>query len=138
MPDYGHALEFGTFVTPVNDPPQRAVELAQLSEELGYDLVTVQDHPYQPSFHDTWTLLTWMAAQTSRIRVSANVHSLPMRPPVVLARASASLDLLSDGRFDLGLGTGGNWDAIEAMGGPPPGGPGGRGCWGRGSRSAGG
>jgi len=117
MPDYGHPLEFGTFVTPSNAVPQHPVRLAQLSEELGFDLVTFQDHPYQPAFHDTWTLLTWVAAQTERIHVAANVHNLPLRPPAVLARAAASLDLLSGGRFDLGIGAGGFWDAIEAMGG---------------------
>lgn len=117
MPDYGHALEFGTFVTPVNSPPDQAVELAIVSEELGFDLVTFQDHPYQPAFHDTWTLLAWTAARTSRIRLAANVHNIPLRPPAVLARSAASLDLLSGGRVELGLGAGGFWDAIEAMGG---------------------
>ena len=117
MPDYGHPIRFGTFVTPVNAPPQRPVELAVLSEELGFDLVTFQDHPYQPRFHDTWTLLTWVAARTSRIGLAGNVHNLPLRPPAVLARAAASLDLLSGGRVNLGLGTGGFWDAIGAMGG---------------------
>lgn len=117
MPDYGHAIDFGTFITPVNDPPERAVELAVLSEELGFDLVTFQDHPYQPAFHDTWTLLTWVAARTERIRLAANVHNIPLRPPAVLARAAASLDLLSAGRFELAIGAGGFWDAIEAMGG---------------------
>lgn len=121
--DYGHELEFGTFITPLNDPPQHAVELAVLSEQLGFDLVTMQDHPYQPRFHDTLTLLTWVAARTERVRIMANVHNLPLRPPAVLARAAASVDLLSGGRFDLGLGAGGFWDAIEAMGGRrlPPG-----------------
>jgi alkanesulfonate monooxygenase SsuD/methylene tetrahydromethanopterin reductase-like flavin-dependent oxidoreductase (luciferase family) len=117
MPDYGHAHEFGTFITPINDPPERAVDLAALSEDLGFDLVTFQDHPYQPRFHDTWTLLAWTAARTSRIRLAANVHNIPLRPPAVLARAAASLDLLSGGRFELAIGAGGFWDAIEAMGG---------------------
>ncbi|WP_395640155.1 LLM class flavin-dependent oxidoreductase [Pseudolysinimonas sp.] len=117
MPDYGLPLRFGTFVTPAADPPEHAVDLAVLSEELGFDLVTFQDHPYQPSFLDTWTLLTWTAARTSRIHLAANVHSLPMRPPAVLARSAASLDLLSGGRFELGLGAGAFWDAIESMGG---------------------
>lgn len=117
MPDYGHPLVFGTFITPVNSPAHAAVQRAQLSEQLGYDLVTFQDHPYQPSFHDTWTLLSWVAASTERIHVAANVHNLPLRQPAVLARSAASLDLLSGGRVDLGLGAGGFWDAIEAMGG---------------------
>jgi alkanesulfonate monooxygenase SsuD/methylene tetrahydromethanopterin reductase-like flavin-dependent oxidoreductase (luciferase family) len=117
MPDYGHPLRFGTFVTPVNAPPERPVQLAQLSEELGFDLVTFQDHPYQPAFHDTWTLLTWVAARTERIGLAGNVLNLPLRQPAVLARSAASLDLLSGGRVALGLGAGAFWDAIEAMGG---------------------
>ena len=114
---YGHELQFGTFITPLNDPPRQAVHLAQLSEASGYDLVTFQDHPYQPRFHDTSTLLTWVAATTERIHLAANVANLPLRPPAVLARSAASLDLLSGGRFELGLGAGGFWDAIDAMGG---------------------
>lgn len=116
MPDYGHDLEFGVFVTPRNDAP--VVELAQIAERSGLDLVTFQDHPYQPRFHDTWTLMSFVAASTDRIRIAANVHSLPMRDPAVHARAVASLDILSGGRIELGIGAGGFWDAIEAMGGP--------------------
>jgi len=117
MPDYGHPLRFGTFVTPVNAPAGRPVDLALLSEELGFDLVTFQDHPYQAAFHDTWTLLSWVAARTERIGLSGNVLNLPLRQPAVLARSTASLDLLSGGRVALGIGSGGFWDAIEAMGG---------------------
>ncbi|MEP9384321.1 LLM class flavin-dependent oxidoreductase [Nocardioides cheoyonin] len=116
MPDYGHPLRFGTFITPVNSPVDQPVELAVLSERLGFDLVTFQDHPYLPAFHDTWTLLTWVAARTERIGLSGNVLNLPLRQPAVLARSAASLDLLSGGRFSMGLGAGGFWDAIEAMG----------------------
>src|SRR5690606_21200290 len=106
----------GTFITPTNADPQTPVELARLSEELGFDLVTFQDHPYQPRFADTWTLLSWVAARTERIRLAANVHNVPMRPPAVLARSAASLDLLSGGRLDLALGAGAFWDAMESMG----------------------
>src|SRR5919198_4433652 len=116
--DYGHELAFGTFITPQNERPHDVVALAQLTERVGLDLVTFQDHPYQPAFLDTWTLLSWVAAQTERVRLSGNVLNLPLRPPAVLARAAASLDLLSRGRFELGLGAGAYWDPIEAMGGP--------------------
>lgn len=117
MTDYGHPLAFGTFLTPANADPAATVGLARLSEQLGYDLVTFQDHPYQPRFLDTWTLMTWVAASTSRIRIAPNVLNLPLRPPAVVARAAASLDLLSGGRFELALGAGAFWDAIVAMGG---------------------
>ncbi|MBF4635170.1 LLM class flavin-dependent oxidoreductase [Agreia pratensis] len=115
--DYGRTLRFGTFITPTAAQPQAAVQLAQLSESLGYDLVTFQDHPYQASFLDTWTLMSYVAAATTRIQIAPNVLNLPLRPAPVTARAAASLDLLSGGRFNLGLGAGGFWDAIEAMGG---------------------
>jgi len=116
-PGYGHPLQFGVSLTPRHDAADAVVALAQRCESLGYDLVTFQDHPYQPRFLDTWTLLTWVASRTDRIRVAGNVLNVPMRPPAVLARASVSLDQLSGGRFDLALGAGGFWDAIEAMGG---------------------
>ncbi len=117
MPDYGHPLRFGSFITPVNRPAAQPVRLARLSEEAGLDLVTFQDHPYQPAFLDTWTLMSWVAAQTDRIHLAGNVLNLPLRQPAVLARAVASLDLLSGGRVELGLGAGGFWDPIAAMGG---------------------
>lgn len=116
MTDYRHALMFGSFLTPTSREPQQAVTLAGLSERVGLDLVTFQDHPYQPRFLDTSTLLSFVAARTTRIRLAANVTNLPLRPPAVLARAVASLDLLSDGRIELGLGSGAFWDAIETMG----------------------
>ncbi|WP_332460676.1 LLM class flavin-dependent oxidoreductase [Ornithinimicrobium faecis] len=114
--DYGHDLQFGTFHTPTNQQPQQAVTLAQLSEAAGLDLVTFQDHPYQPGFLDTWTLLSYVAARTERVHLAPNVANLPLRQPAVLARSAASLDLLSNGRVELGLGTGAFWDAMVAMG----------------------
>lgn len=117
MTDYGHDLLFGSFITPTNQAPQRVVELAQASEAAGLDLVTFQDHPYQPAFLDTWTLLSYVAARTERVHLAGNVLNLPLRQPAVLARAAASLDLLSGGRLELGLGAGGFWDPIVAMGG---------------------
>lgn len=118
MTDYGHELAFGTFLTPQTARPHLPVQLAQLSEAEGLDLVTFQDHPYQPGFSDTWTLISWVAAQTERIGISGNVLNLPLRQPAVLARSVASLDRLSGGRIALGLGTGAFWDAVAAMGGP--------------------
>lgn len=117
MPDYGHELLFGTFITPVAAQAQRVVELARLTEQVGLDLVTVQDHPYQSRFLDMWTLLSVIAARTTTLRVCPNVANLPLRPPSVLARSVASLDLLSGGRVELGIGAGTFWEPIAAMGG---------------------
>ena len=78
----------------------------------------MQDHPYQARHLDTWTLLSVIAARTSRVRVAPNVANLPLRQPVVLARSVATLDLLTGGRVELGLGAGAFWDAIAAVGGP--------------------
>ena len=117
MTDYGHDLLFGTFITPLAQPAMHAVDLAIVADRAGLDLVTFQDHPYQPRFHDAWTLLAYVASRTTRVHVSGNVLNLPLRQPAVLARSAASLDLLSGGRFELGIGAGGFWDAIEAMGG---------------------
>jgi alkanesulfonate monooxygenase SsuD/methylene tetrahydromethanopterin reductase-like flavin-dependent oxidoreductase (luciferase family) len=118
MPDYGRELHFGAFVTPVAAQAGGVVELARIADVVGLDLVTFQDHPYQPSFLDTWTLLAVVAAQTSSVRVAPNVANLPLRPPVVLARSVATLDILSGGRVELGLGAGAFWDAIAALGRP--------------------
>lgn len=118
MTDYGHDLLFGTFITPLADDPARTVGLALATERAGLDLASFQDHPYQPRFLDTWTLMSWVAARTERLRVVGNVTNLPLRQPAVLARSVASLDRLSGGRVELGLGAGSFWDAITAMGGP--------------------
>ena len=98
------------------NPGGRSTAIA--AGELGFDLVGVQDHPYQRRFYDTWTLLTAMAMSTQRITLFPDVINLPLRPPAVLAKAAASLDVISGGRIELGLGAGGFWDAIEAYGGP--------------------
>lgn len=117
--DYGHPLSFGVTITPTNADPSLPVHLARRSEQAGLDLVTFQDHPYQPAFHDTWTLLGWVAGQTERIGLAPNVLNVPMRQPAVLARAAASLDLLSGGRLTLPLGAGAFSDAMAAMGARP-------------------
>jgi alkanesulfonate monooxygenase SsuD/methylene tetrahydromethanopterin reductase-like flavin-dependent oxidoreductase (luciferase family) len=116
--DYGHNLSFGIFVTPQADAGPHVIELARRADAAGLDWVSVQDHPYQPAFLDAWTLLTAIATATEDIGVFPNVANLPLRPPAMLARAAASLDILSGGRVELGIGTGAFWDAITAMGGP--------------------
>jgi alkanesulfonate monooxygenase SsuD/methylene tetrahydromethanopterin reductase-like flavin-dependent oxidoreductase (luciferase family) len=116
MPDHGHEVRFGYFLIPnVADP---LLATAREVERLGLDYIAVQDHPYQRRFVDAWTLLSMIAAVTSRVAVFPDVANLPLRSPAVLAKSAASLDALSGGRVELGLGAGGFWDAIAAYGGP--------------------
>ena len=118
MPDYGKPLEFGVFPEPLADPPERVERLVRTAERSGLDLIGIQDHPYQRRFYDTWTLIAYLAARTQRVRFFPDVANLPLRPPAMLAKAAASLDVLTRGRVEIGLGAGAFWEAIEAMGGP--------------------
>lgn len=114
--DYGRSLEFGYFLVPTASTG--LLKEARTADELGLDLIGVQDHLYQWRYVDTWTLLSMIAATTTRVRVFPDVASLPMRPPAVLAKSAASLDVLSEGRFELDLGAGAFWEGIAAFGGP--------------------
>ncbi len=116
--DYGQELRFGLFPTPNAADLDHVLLLAEVAEVSGLDLVSVQDHPYQARHVDAWTLLAVIAARSSTLRVALNVANLPLRPPVVLAKSVATLDLVTGGRVDLGLGAGAFWDAIVAAGAP--------------------
>ena len=111
-------LTFGLSIVPNAADLASNLDLVKRAEALGLDLVGVQDHPYQRRYVDTLALLGHLLDRTERISVFPDVANLPLRPPAVLAKHAATLDLLSGGRFELGLGAGGFWDAIEAMGGP--------------------
>jgi alkanesulfonate monooxygenase SsuD/methylene tetrahydromethanopterin reductase-like flavin-dependent oxidoreductase (luciferase family) len=110
--------ELGVFVVPSAEDPESTIAQALAADQSGLDLVAIQDHPYQRRFFDTWTLLAYLAARTERVHLVPDVVNLPLRPPTVLAKSAASLDLLSGSRVELGIGAGAFWDAIEAMGGP--------------------
>lgn len=118
MADYGREPKFGHFPTPDATDPGAVIRSAILCDELGFDLIGVQDHPYQRRFLDAWTVLSVLGAHTRRVCLFPDVASLPLRPPAMLAKAAASLDLITGGRVELGLGAGAFWDAIAAMGGP--------------------
>jgi alkanesulfonate monooxygenase SsuD/methylene tetrahydromethanopterin reductase-like flavin-dependent oxidoreductase (luciferase family) len=111
------ALRFG-----VSLPPRAAVdlgshlELVAAAEAGGLDLVGIMDHPYIGRDLDTLSLLGMLLARTERLRFFPDVANLPLRPPAVLAKAFASLDLLSGGRVELGIGAGGYWDRIQSLG----------------------
>jgi alkanesulfonate monooxygenase SsuD/methylene tetrahydromethanopterin reductase-like flavin-dependent oxidoreductase (luciferase family) len=108
-------LEFGFSLTPSSDFAAHD-DLVRAAEEGGLDLVGVQDHPYVPTFVDTFSLIATLLARTTRLRFFPDVLTLPLRPPAMLAKAATSLDLLSGGRLELGIGAGGVWDAISGMG----------------------
>jgi len=110
--------EIGIFVVPYADGHEAMTAQVLAADEAGLDYAAVQDHPYQRRFLDTWTLLAHLAAQTRQVRLVPDVLNLPLRLPAMIAKAAMSLDLLSGGRVEIGLGAGAYWDAIEAMGGP--------------------
>jgi alkanesulfonate monooxygenase SsuD/methylene tetrahydromethanopterin reductase-like flavin-dependent oxidoreductase (luciferase family) len=112
------AIEFGLFVNPSAESYRDALELVRAAERGGIDLIGIQDHPYQHRFLDTWLLIADLLARTERLRFFPNVANLPLRLPTLMAKQAASLDHMSGGRFELGLGAGAFWEGIEAMGGP--------------------
>jgi alkanesulfonate monooxygenase SsuD/methylene tetrahydromethanopterin reductase-like flavin-dependent oxidoreductase (luciferase family) len=111
--------KLGVFVVPDATDPEHTVSQIVAADRAGLDLAGVQDHPYQRRFLDTWTLLSYVAARTERITLLPDVINLPLRQPAVLAKSAASLDVLSGGRVELGLGAGAFWEGVEAMGGSP-------------------
>jgi hypothetical protein len=106
VPDYGHEIWFAAGLNSPSRGARQVVALAEHADRARLDLAAFMDHPYQPAYLDTWTLLSYLAARTRRIRLASSVHPVPLRPPALLARAAASLDILSGGRFELGLGAG--------------------------------
>ena len=115
--DYDHPVRFGIFPSPRADSWQETLHMAKVADEAGFDLVGIQDHPYQRRFLDTWALIGFVLSKTDRVSVFPDVANLPLRPPRMLAKHAATLDVLSGGRFELGLGAGAFWEGIEAMGG---------------------
>jgi alkanesulfonate monooxygenase SsuD/methylene tetrahydromethanopterin reductase-like flavin-dependent oxidoreductase (luciferase family) len=112
-------LSFGVGVPTSAAPGDDPVAITQEAERLGYDFVSAADHPCgsDPSY-ETPTMLTWIAAHTSRIKVASRVLGVPLRRPAMVAKLATSLDLLSGGRFILGLGGGYSDQEIVAVGGP--------------------
>jgi alkanesulfonate monooxygenase SsuD/methylene tetrahydromethanopterin reductase-like flavin-dependent oxidoreductase (luciferase family) len=108
----------GLSLVPYADSLERIRELVRIADDGGLELLGIQDHPYQARFLDTWSLIATLLAQTRRISLFTDVANLPLRLPAMLAKAAASLDVLSGGRFELGLGAGGFPDQIAGMGGP--------------------
>lgn len=117
MTDYGHPLSFGLSLDPDVSRVAETRRLARAAADGGLDYLAVQDHPYQPSYLDTWTLISHLATATERIGFLTDVADLQLRPPTMLAKAAASLSVLTGGRITLGLGGGATADGVAAMGG---------------------
>ena len=109
---------FGISVDPSANDHKKPLQRAQVADKLGLDLMTLMDQPYNGKQFDTWTLMTALAVQTERVHLGTNVLNLPLRPPAMLAKMAATLDVLSGGRLELGLGAGAYWDGVAGFGGP--------------------
>jgi alkanesulfonate monooxygenase SsuD/methylene tetrahydromethanopterin reductase-like flavin-dependent oxidoreductase (luciferase family) len=96
-----------------------AEEVVPLADDLGYDGVVMPDHfmwdwremPDRNSTLDTWTAFSYLAAKTSRVKFATLVTPIPFRPPGILAKMVATLDVISKGRAILGVGAG--WSQSE-------------------------
>ena len=112
-------VRFGLNISQAADGQTDPVAEAKHAEALGFDLITVSDHLHgsYPTF-ETWTLLSWLAANTSKLRLGPMVLGLPYRPSPVVAKMAESLDRLSGGRLVLGMGGGGSDDEFRAFGLP--------------------
>jgi alkanesulfonate monooxygenase SsuD/methylene tetrahydromethanopterin reductase-like flavin-dependent oxidoreductase (luciferase family) len=106
-------LNLSTSAASGADPVADAIE----AERLGFDFVSANDHPMGSSpTHELWTLLAWVAARTSTLKVASRVAGVPYRNPAVLAKMAASLQTLSGGRLILGIGGGSSDEGIAAVG----------------------
>ena len=68
---------FGISINPTAKNVQHAFKLAEVADSAGLDFITIQDHPYNPTFVDTWTLFVALATRTRKIRILPNVLNLP-------------------------------------------------------------
>ena len=117
MTDYGHPITFGLSLIPSVEVLEETRQLAQAADAAGLDYLAIQDHAYNVEFLDVWTLITYLAADTQRISFVPDVADLQLRPPAMLAKAAASLSVLTGGRIVLGVGGGASAGGIAAMGG---------------------
>lgn len=102
------------------DQWRRSVEIAKLAEHLGLDSIWVYDHfhnvpkPAHESVFECWTMMAAISQVTSRIRLGQMVGCNLYRPPTLLAKITSTLDVISGGRLDWGIGAG--WYENECRG----------------------
>ncbi|BEK99406.1 LLM class flavin-dependent oxidoreductase [Nocardia seriolae] len=109
---------FGISIPPVAAALPDVIDMAVAADVEGLDLVGIQDHPYNAQFGDTFAVIGACLAATGRVSLYPGVANLPLRTPAMLAKQAATFDLLSGGRFELGLGAGAFESGVVAMGGP--------------------
>jgi len=112
-------IRFGV-MTVQNLPWEKEVERWKLIESLKFDTVWLADHFTDPVNHpghwfESWTLLASLAVVTEKIRIGTLVSSMPLRRPAVLARQALTIDHISNGRLEIGLGTGASRDPVHNM-----------------------
>lgn len=118
-----HDLRFQVIVLP-NAPWDEVLARFKYIEDLGFDLVTTGDHfvdwnnPSLP-WLEAWTVLAAVARETTRIRLATYVTQFPLRNPAMLARQALTVDHISGGRLEVGLGTGLTIDPAYDMIGIP-------------------
>ena len=106
-------------VPPGHEQWRRVLRSAQELEELGYDSLWVYDHFHTvpralpEATFEAWTLCASLAALTSKIRIGQMCGCNIYRPPTLLAKIAANVDVISNGRLDFGLGAG--WYEHEAV-----------------------
>lgn len=114
----------GIFTRILDDAPpaeryRNAVEQVQLAERLGLDSAWVAQHHFdgdEGGLPSPLVLLSHLAALTQRIRLGTAIITLPLENPVRVAEDAAVLDVLSGGRLELGLGSGGTPKSFSAFG----------------------
>jgi alkanesulfonate monooxygenase SsuD/methylene tetrahydromethanopterin reductase-like flavin-dependent oxidoreductase (luciferase family) len=117
---------FGIYLPQLRMPFERILERALAAEAAGFDSIWLMDHFVAPRAPEVdvlegFTVATALAAHTSTIRIGHLVLCDPFRHPVLLAKMAASLDVISGGRLDLGIGWGSVPDELETFGfGPEP------------------
>lgn len=112
-------LRFG-IITPQNRPWVRMLENWKLVEDLGFDSVWVADHFVNPhsideDWFDGWTLLAALAGQTHTIRIGTLVTNIIYRNPALIAKQALTLDHISQGRLELGIGATSKGDPSHYM-----------------------